>query len=169
MSTSVLTDSVVMRPVRRWWLRMLIFLAVAAFPLLSRADLHKKVIFAATMAAWLGSYPLSRIRGEQFERLMFVVFMPVRTKRWSLERFVSIQPEAEPGDELGGAWWWIFGNWYIMWIVFDWMIPWVGGPIKLWLRASSGKRVLAWQGRSDSQFRENMDLLQHRLGLPIEA
>jgi hypothetical protein len=148
---------------------MLLFLAIVAFPLLSEAQVYKKVIFAATMAGWMGSYPLSRIRGAYFERILFIMFLPIRTKRWSLDRFVSIQPEAEPVDEMAGAWWWIFGNWYIMWIVFDWMIPWVGGPIKLWLRSGSGKRVLAWQGRSDSQFRENLQLLQHRLGLSIAA
>ena len=169
MSTSVLSDTTTLRPVRRWWLRFLIFAAVAVFPLLSSAALHKKVIFAASMAAWIGSYPVARIRGEQFERIMFIMFVPARTKRWSIDRFVSVQPESNPVDELAGAWWWIFGNWYVLWAVLDWMIPWVGGPIKLWLRAGSGKRVLVWQGRSEQQFHENLDLLQRRMGLSIET
>ena len=131
--------------------------------------MHKQVIFAAAMAAWVGSYPLSRIRGEHFERVMFIMFLPARTKRWALDRFVGIQPESVPQDEFAGAWWMIFGNWFVWWTVLDWMIPWVGGSYKLWLRAGSGKRVLAWQGSSDRQFRENLDLLQRRTGLSIEA
>lgn len=169
MSTSVLSDTISLRPVRRWWLRFLIFAAVAVFPFVSRVELFKKVIFAATMAAWVGSYPVARIRGEHFERVMFIMFLPARTKRWSLDRFTGIQPESVPEDEFAGTWWMIFGNWWILWQVLDWMIPWLGGSYKLWLRAASGKRVLAWQGSSDSQFRENLDLLQRRTGLSIEA
>ena len=169
MSTSILSDSIPLRPVRRWWLRFLIFLVPASMVLFSESALHKKVIFAASMAAWVGSYPLARMRGEHFERVMFIMFVPARTKRWSLDRFVGIQPESVPQDEFAGAWWMIFGNWFVLWTILDWMIPWVGGSYKLWLRAGSGKRVLAWQGGSDTQFRENLDLLQRRTGLSIEA
>src|SRR2546426_9718402 len=98
MSTSILRGSIMLLPLRRWWLRMMIFIPVAVLPLLSHAELHKKVIFAATMAAWVGSYPVSRIGAEHFERVMFIMFMPVRTKRWSLDRFVSIQTESDPAD-----------------------------------------------------------------------
>jgi hypothetical protein len=125
MNTSTLPAAFVLRPVRRWWLRMLIFLLIIVFPVLSHAELYKKLIFAAAMAAWLGSYPLSCIRGEHFQRIMFIMFMPARTKRWSLDRFVSIQTECDPQDELAGAWWFIFGNWYVLWAVLDWMIPWL--------------------------------------------
>lgn len=168
MSISILSDSIPLRPVRRWWLRFLIFLVPASMALFSGAALHKKVIFAASMAAWVGSYPLARIRGEHFERVMFIMFMPARTKRWLLDRFVGIQPESVPEDEFAGVWW-IFGNWWILWQVLDWMILWIGGSYKLWLRAGSGKRVLAWQGSRDTQFRENLDLLQRRTGLSIDA
>jgi len=169
MSTSILSDTTILRPVRRWWLRFLIFAAFAVLPLVSRVAVHKKVIFAASLAAWVGSFPLARIRGEHFERVMFIVFLPARTKRWTLDRFVAIQPESVPQDEFAGAWWMIFGNWWILWQVLDWMIPWMGGSYKLWLRAGSGKRVLAWQGSRDTQFRENLDRLQRRTGLSIEA
>ena len=113
MSTSVLSDNIPLRPVRRWWLRFLLFVVIASPAVISRVELYKKVIFAATMAGWLGSYPLARIRGEHFERVMFIMFVPARTKRWPLDRFVGIQPESVPEDELVGASWFIFGNWWI--------------------------------------------------------
>ena len=96
------------------------------------------------------------------------MFIPARTRRWSLDRFVGIQPESVPQDQFAGEWWMIFGSWFLWWTVLDWMMPWVGGSYKLWFRAGSGRRVLAWQGSSDTQFRENLDLLQRRTGLSIE-
>jgi hypothetical protein len=158
-----------LRPIRRWWLRFAIFLFFAAIAIASRVELHKKLIFAAVTAAWIGSYPLSRIRGGHLERVMFLMFVPAHTKRWSLDRFVRIQAECVPEDEFAGAWFWIFGTWWVFGLVLDWMVPWMGGSCKLWLRAASGKRVLVWQGSSDQQFRENLELLQQTTGLSIDA
>ncbi len=169
MSTSILSETMPLRPVRRWWLRFLVFLAFATIAIFSRAVWHKKVFFSATMAAWAGSYPVARIKGERFERLMFIMFVPARVKRWSLDRFTGVQTECEPQDEYAFGWWWFFGNWWVVWIVFDWIVPWLGGSYKLYLRAGSGKRVLAWQGNSESQFRANLDILQRRAGLSLEA
>lgn len=169
MSTSILSENTPLRPVRRWWLRMLVFLVFAVIAFFSPAEMYKRIIFAVSMAGLIGSFPQVRIRGEHFERAMVIMFVPARVKRWSLDRFVAIQPEGEAKDDLAVAWWWIFGDWWIVWQVLDWMIPWLGGSYKLWFRASSGKRVLAWQGNSDTQFRENLDTLQRRTGLSIEA
>src|SRR5262245_50431979 len=152
MSTSVLSPLVTLHPVRRWWLRAIVFASLCAFPMISRADWYKKLIFAAGMAAWIGSYPVASVRCEHFEKGMFIMFVPARRKRWSLDRFIRIETGCEPEDEAAGAWWLFFGEWYIAWIVMDWIIPWVGGPMKLWLRSKSGNRVLAWQGQSDRQF-----------------
>ena len=169
MSSDAFGDSAPLQPVRRWWLRLVLFLAIAAIPLFSqRTAWYKRVIFAASMALWIGSYPVARVRGDRFERGMFIMFLPVRTKRWSLDRFSGILPESEPRDEFAFAWWMFFGNWWVIWTVLDWMVPWSGGSYKLWLRAATGKRVLAWQGSSESQFRANLDLLQRRTSLSIE-
>lgn len=159
----------VLAPIRRWWLRLIVTLAVASPAFVSRADWYKKVIFAAGMAGWIGSYPVARIRNQRFERAMFVLFIPVPVKRWSLDRFSGVQPESEPHDPYALGWLWIFGGWWIWSYVLDWMIPWMGGPYKLWLRALSGKRVLAWQGSNEDQFRANLDLLLTRTGLSLHA
>ena len=167
MSITVLSSTIPLRPVRHWWLRSPILLFCAGIALVSRVEMYKKVFFVASMAAWVGSYPQARLTGDRFERTMFIAFVPARVQRWPLDRFVSIQSDSEPQEEFAVGWWFLFGNWWVLWNVLDWMVPWVGGPYKLWLRAASGKRVLAWQGRSDRQFRENLDILQQRLGLPM--
>ncbi len=167
MSSDPFSHSAPLQPVRRWWLRLVVFVLIAAIPLFSvRAEWYKRLIFAASMAIWIGSFPVARLRGDRFERGMFIMFLPLRVKSWSLDRFTGILPESEPRDEFAFAW--FFFNWWIIWTVLDWMIPWSGGAYKLWLRAGSGKRVLAWQGSNEGQFRANLDLLQRRTSLSIE-
>jgi hypothetical protein len=128
-----------------------------------------KIVGAVMWSGWIGSYPIARIRGDQFERVMVIMFVPARAKRWSLDRFSGIQPESEQEDEFAIGWWWLFGGWWLWSKALDWLTPWMGGPYKLWLRATSGKRVLAWQGRSEAQFRANLDMLLNRTGLSVET
>ncbi len=165
-------NDVVLQPSGRWWLRLIIVLALSALALLARAEWYKKAVFCAGMAAWLGSFPQARFAGDRFERAMFLLFIPARVKRWSLDRFISIETGTEVPvldnsglDRVFWFWWW---DWWLIWKLCDLIIPWLGGQYKLWLRSASGKRVLAWQGNSDRQFRDNMELLKHRTGLPVE-
>jgi len=165
-SETIVHSAVPLQPVRRWWFRFIIFLGLAAIPFFSRAEWYKRVIFAAGLAGWLGSWPQARIRGDRFERVMYIFFVPARTKRWALDRFNGIQPDSDP-REIAEAWM-FFGIWWLFWAAFDSLMPWLGGSYKLWLRAHSGRRVLAWQGNNQDHFQANLELLQRRSALPID-
>jgi hypothetical protein len=54
----------------------------------------------------------------------------------------------------------------MVWLL-DWLIPWAGGEYKLWLRMLAGHRVLAWQGNGESNFRQNLNILEDISGLPV--
>jgi hypothetical protein len=49
----------------------------------------------------------------------------------------------------------------------DWALPWFGGHSRIWLRTSSGRRVLAWRGHNSGNFRKNVRKLQQATGLPV--
>jgi hypothetical protein len=168
MTTSVLHGDETLRPARRWWLRFLIFLLLALLPLFSSTALHKRTIFAATMAAMLGSYPIARIKQGRFERVTFVAFVPVLVKRWSLDRFVSIETATRDPHALDTYMYSPLSSQWDFWLLMDFVFPWMSGEYKLWLRAASGRRVQVWEGKGEQKFRHNLDLLQKRSGLPID-
>ena len=157
----------VLRPVRRWWLRLAVVAGLAAFAALGpTAAWYKKALFSVAMAAWIGTFPVARICGDRFERALFVCFVPLRTKRWPLDRFTQIETDTAelPGVETAVF---VGTQWWLIWALCELMFPVLGGQYKLWLRAASGKRVLAWHGASEHCFRANMETLQRRTGLPL--
>ncbi len=100
--------------------------------------------------------------------MVFVPLRPVRTPLADL-KWIETDVEQRMGAASGCALAFVFGlqNLLMVWLL-DWLIPWAGGDYKLWLRTLSGRRVLAWQGNGDSNFRQNMDILEEASGLPIK-
>jgi hypothetical protein len=167
MAFPVPGETVVLKPVRSWWLRFIIVLAIAGIVSFGPIAWPKKAMFCAGMAFLFGTFPWTRINRARLERVSFVMFMPILVKRWSLDRFTHIETGLEDRSDLETYGWLFRGGW-LTWRLLDFLLPWMGGDYKLWLRASSGKRVLAWQGNGESIFRENLELLEHRTGLPVE-
>lgn len=149
-------------------LRAALAIGLAGFCLAGSEPLWAKAIFCFCVAGICGSYRLARIADGHFERILVLMFIPVRTRRWPIDRFTRI--ETDWGEETDTLWttvlmgveMWLFSK------ACDAIFPWLGGSYKLWLRAGSGKRVLAWQGMSDRSFETNRDLLQNTLGLPVQ-
>jgi hypothetical protein len=153
-------------PVRRWWLRLLLVLVLAACALAAvHAPWYKRTFFVLGVALWLGTFPQGVVSAGQFERSMVVLFVPLRSRRWSLDRFRQIETDLESLDPETAFW--IGGGWWLVWWLCDRMVPWLGGEYKLWLRAASGARVLAWRGNSERDYQDNLDLLRRRSGLPV--
>lgn len=97
------------------------------------------------------------------------MFHPLPWKSWPLEKFHEIETKyADPTDfqaMLPGV---VFFFSQILWgLLFDWLIPWLGGAYKLRLRLTRGGSVLVWQGNSDANFQANLALLQNNTSLPV--
>ena len=160
-----------LRPRRRWWLRLLVVVALAAIGSLSRVPWYHKVGFATAMGLWLESFPRAGVRGDRFERTIHILFVPVRVTRWPLDRFTQIETGYEgyeqPDVTLTTVIFQIGLERLLIRRLSDHLLPWFDGAYKLYLRAASGQRVLAWQGNGERDFRANMATLQRRTGLTL--
>lgn len=154
-------------PIPRLGLRVALAAGLAGLGLIGTAPFLSKVGFCLFVAALCGSYRIARIAHGHFERILMVMFIPVRSKRWPMDRFTRIETDWKDETGLLSALF-LGGSLWLFLKAFDWLLPWMGGSYKIWLRAASGKRVLAWQGMSDRSFETNRDLLQSTLGLPVE-
>ncbi|HEX5446663.1 MAG TPA: hypothetical protein VFW87_22785 [Pirellulales bacterium] len=163
------TAGIWLAPVRSLRRRSIVVAALCALALVGTTGWRMKAAFCISMALWIGSFRQARVLDGCFCRELFLAFVRVQSKRWKLERFVGIETSLEdsPFDSLAqisqvGE---LFNK---AWRFIDSCVPWFGGEYKLWLRAASGKRVLAWQGSRDEDFQANLQLLIRVTRLPVE-
>ena len=60
----------------------------------------------------------------------------------------------------------------VMWVfslVFDYLIPALGGPYEIWLETAKGREILAWNGYNQQHFESNLELLHNQTGAEIRA
>ena len=151
-------------------LRAAIVAGLTILALIAPAPWHAKLGFCLVAAGLFGSFPRPRINADCFEKEWFAVFVPVRISRMPLADLRQIETGVEERMSAAGgcALMLLFGleNLVMVWLL-DWLIPWAGGDYKLWLRTRSGDRVLAWQGNGESNFRQNLEILEEVSGLPV--
>jgi hypothetical protein len=156
----------VFHPIPRLWLRLSIWIALVAFISIGHASWISKLGFAFWSAFFLGTYRRARLNNGWFERWMVVMFIPMKVKRWQLERFIQIETVWEEGMHVG--WALVIGPAMWLWArLFDLIIPWMGGEYQLRLRHAKGGPVLVWQGNSEANFHANLEILKANTGLPI--
>jgi hypothetical protein len=156
-----------LHPVPRLWFRLTALAALAASISIGHASWASKLGFVLCMAFFLGSYRVARLNGGYFERWLVFMFVPLRTKRWQLDRCIQIETVFEEGMNVG--WALLIGPvlWLWFWF-FDWVLPWIGGGYVLRLRHAKGGQVLVWQGNSEANFHANLEILKNNTGLPIQ-
>ena len=158
-----------LEPVRNWKRRLVIWLGLCVFGLIGTAEPGPKIAFCLSMALIFGSFPQASIDATALHWELYVFFVRVQKKRWKLSRFIGIEIDLEdrPFDSMAN----VFKLGELLnkiWALFDACVPWLGGDYKIYLRAASGKRVLAWQGSNDDEFRNNLDLIRRVTGLKSE-
>ncbi len=157
----------VLHPVPRLWLRLSIWVALVAFFSIGHASWMSKLGFAFWTAFFLGTYRLARLNNCWFERRMVCLFIPLKVKRWQLERFTQIETVWQEGMHVG--WSLLIGPALWLWYrFFDLILPWMGGEYQLRLRHVKGGPVLVWQGNSEANFQANLEILKANTGLPIQ-
>ena len=157
-------------PQPKIWLRVTILVLLVALAWIGASPWYAKSIFCLAMAGLLGTFPRLRINTEYFQQEWFVAFLPVHGRRMRLDKLVQIETDLETrmGIGTGCVLGFLFGiqNMLMVWLL-DWLIPWLGGDYKLWLRTKSDRRILAWQGNGESNFRRNLETLKVISGLPV--
>lgn len=156
-------------PRRRFKLRLAIWIALCALGLIGSAGAGPKFAFCLSMGLLTGSFPQAYLLDGALHKELYVLFFRVNKKRWKLARFIQIEIDSEerPFDSMAN----VFKLGELLnqiWAWFDACVPWLGGDYKIYLRSSSGKRVLAWQGSNDEQYQANLDLLRTATGLKID-
>ena len=126
-----------------------------------------KLFLTVLMAFLVGTVWRSDVREARLERQLILAFVPLRTKRWSLDKFQRIDIVCKPPTTVWAAAG-IGVVWWLMWRAFDWLFPWLEATYQLHLRGKTGKRVLAWQGNSENDFDENTERLIQATGLPVQ-
>ena len=157
-------------PRRRFKLRLGILIGLCALGLIGTAAAGPKFAFCLSMGLLTGSFPQAYLLDGALHKELYVLFFRLNKKRWKLSRFVRIEIELEdrPFDSMAN----VFKLAELLnqiWSWFDACVPWLGGDYKIYLRSSSGKRVLAWQGSNDEQYHANLELLRTATGLKIEG
>ena len=95
------------------------------------------------------------------------MFYPAHVTRWSLESAERAETDLEYQLPI----WTVifFGYDWVVVRLIGWLFPWFGGDYKIWLRMPQRRRILAWQGMAEDDFRENLRTLREMTDLPIEA
>jgi len=79
-----------------------------------------KLCMVAFFACVVGTVWRTDIREARLERQLILAFIPLRTKRWSLDKFQRIETAYKPPTSvvaavgIGMVWW-------LMWRAFDWL------------------------------------------------
>ena len=153
-------------PYRSVRVRWGVFVLLMAFALIGLPLWYEMVFFAVTMALLVGTFPRAWIRDGHFEREFWLSFVRVHFKRWRLDQIEHVETGLE--EQLGWQFALLLGfKAVIFGKILDRLLPWLGGDYKIWLRTFTDRRVLAWQGHSETHFRENLDLLEAMVGVAV--
>ena len=116
-----------------------------------------------------GTYRMSRIVGESFDTQFFLGFVPLARSKCKLPGVVYIHTTFKR-EQTGWGTFILFGP--VMWLfslVFDYLIPCLGGPYEIWLETAKGREILAWNGYNQQHFESNLELLHNQTGAEIRT
>lgn len=160
-------EGIYLAPLRNRKRRAIIFGILCAFIAIGRSAIYKQLFFDVTMGLIIGTYPIVKVKKKTIEQVFYVFFFPVHKTVWRLRDFVAIEADAEPrmSDQFGCLVYVFF--WYaILWKFFDFLMPWLGGTYKLYLKELTDERTLIWQGSNTNDYEANLDLFVSK-GLPV--
>ena len=105
-----------------------------------------------------GTYRVSQIVGESFDTRLVLGFVPLVHKKCRLPGVVYIHTTFKPTH-----WIWVIS------LVFNYLVPALGGPYEIWLETAKGREILAWNGYNQQHFESNLELLHNQTGAEIRA
>lgn len=148
-------------PLRRRKWRLIIFVLLVLFILAGQAAPVPQITFDLCMGFILGSYPIVEVKKKTIEQTLFVFFFPVHKKVYKLRDFVAVEADVETRitQYVGCLILFVFFYW-LLFRIFDRVMPWLGGDYKLWLRRYDDERIIIWQGNNTTDYEANLALLE---------
>lgn len=114
-----------------------------------------------------GTFRRTIIRGEWLTSRLVLGFVPLQRTRCRTTAVVHIGTKYG-GSEPGFGTFLLLGPiQYCFCLLFDFLIPALGGPYELWLETAKGREFIVWQGFSHHHFEKNLELLQNQTGASI--
>lgn len=160
-------EGVYLAPLRNRKRRAIIFAVLCAFIAIGRSAIYKQLFFDVTMGLIIGTYPIVQVKRKTIEQTFYVFFFPVHKTVLRLRDFVAVEADAEPRlSEQFGCLVYVFFWYAILWKFFDFLMPWLGGTYKLYLKEITDERTLIWQGSNTYDYEANLDLFVSK-GLPV--
>jgi hypothetical protein len=151
----------VLVPHRRIRARLITLLLLVGFVCIGPSPWYQKILFAISMVLIFGAFPIIRVTQKTIEQTIVVGFYPVHTKRWKLRDFSAVETDIERRiTETFGLlvlFFWVF---WLLFRIFDHLMPWMGGDYKIFLRQFDDERLLIWQGNRDVDFETNREILE---------
>ena len=111
-----------------------------------------------------GTYRIASVNGDKFRTQLFFAFMPLKPEKCNLPGVVYVETKYNAGGP-GIATFLMFGPVQVIFgLLFDMLIPALGGAYEIWLITAKGREIIAWQGFNQKHFEENLALLAARSG-----
>lgn len=149
--------------------RRLILLAVLLIPVLLAPGMSwlGRALACVLPVLLTGTYSISRVGSDRFDCWSYVGFVPTSHHRCRLESVVSIH-SSYATDQTGWGTFMLFGP--VQWVfgmLFDYLIPSMGGPYEIWLETAKGREILAWKGYGQPHYEKNLSMLRNATGAEL--
>ncbi len=153
-------------PLPNWKTRWVVFVVLILPAFLAGGSWGLKLFAIAFVAAMVGTVQEWRVSGTELVSQQFIAFIPLKPKRCKLKFVVEIEVQNRRG--LGTVDWLIFGI-FILVIdrVMQWVWPWFGGELEMWVVTARDKKMLAWRGNGDAAFQANLATLTSATGANV--
>jgi hypothetical protein len=151
-------------PSRKW--RLTVLMALWALALVGTTSWPARLGFVVSTAAVFGTWRRFRVSPKSLKQRWTVAFFDLPHQQWKLGRFTRLEVDYE--RQTGWTEFLLFGPMaFVYGFVIDRFFPWIGGTYQIWLNDETDRRVLAWQGNSQTLYEQNVDILKEISGLPI--
>ncbi len=145
----------------RYWALAVMLLPILLFPYI---PWWIRVLACFLPTALSGTYRVSTVNGDKFRTQPYFAFMPLKPEKCNLPSVVYVETKYNAGGSgipaflMSGPLKVVFG------LLFEMLIPAIGGAYEIWLVTAKGREINAWQGLSQQHFEENLALLAARSG-----
>jgi hypothetical protein len=114
-----------------------------------------------------GTYRITKIRGDRLTTQLRMGHVPFNPEKVNLPSVVVIHTRYHEA-QTGVGTLLLFGPVQLVFsLLFDFLIPALGGGYEIWLETAKGREVLVWNGYRQSDFEENLNLLRSRTGAEV--
>jgi len=129
-------------------------------------DWVERILLSLLLPITLGTYRRFRVSPGLLKQRWTVAFFDRPPSSFKLKRYTRIEVNHTPPTTYGdmvtfGLPAVIFG------FLLDTFFPWLGGSYQIWLTRGIDEQVLAWQGNSETHFKQNLEFLQSASGLEV--